>query len=166
MRYRRSGQIMVPGVIQQKNKSVFGCLFGRKVRENMNKKLTVESIDENVIIFRVTKYQPGMSVTEIYDLVRTCWKVNVEKARKADLAFAVYKGIVLEVYRIDKWVPGHSTYNSIPVSDEIERRDRAEGRWEFVGRVAEDIREKYVEKNVSGFFKRGNQSPFIYIYRK
>lgn len=132
----------------------------------MNEKLTVESIDENVIIFRITKYQLGMSATEIYDLTRRCWKVNVEKARKADLAFAVYKGIVLEVYRIAEWVPGHSTYNSIPVSDEIKRRDEQEGRWEFVGHVAEDnLREKYVEKNVSGFFKRGNQHPFIYIYK-
>lgn len=132
----------------------------------MNEKLTVENIDENVIIFRITQYQHEMSTTEIYDLTRRCWKVNVEKARKAALAFAVYKGIVLEVYRIDKWVPGHSTYNSIPVSDEIKRRDKQQGRWEFVGDVAEDIREKYVGKNVSGFFKRGNQSPFIYIYKK
>lgn len=136
------------------------------MREDMNEKLTVESIDENVIIFRITKYQLGMSETEIYDLTRTCWKVNVKNARKADLAFAVYKGIVLEVYRIDKWVPGHSTYNSIPVSDEIKRAGQAEGRWEFVGHVAEDLREKYVGKNVSGFFKRGNQHPFIYIYKK
>lgn len=134
--------------------------------DNMNENLTVESIDENVIIFRITQYQPGMSETEIYDLTRRCWKVNVEKARKADLAFAVYKGIVLEVYRIDEWVPGHSTYNSIPVSDEIKRRDRQEGRWEFVGSVADNLREKYVEKNVSAFFKRGNQHPFIYIYKK
>lgn len=139
----------------------------RKVRENMNEKLTVESIDENVIIFRITKYQHGMSATEIYDLTRRCWKVDVEKARKADLAFAVYKGIVLEVYRIDKWAPGYSTYNSIPVSDEIKRRDKQEGRWEFVGHVAEDnLREKYVEKNVSVFFKRGNQHPFMYVYKK
>lgn len=133
----------------------------------MNKKLAVESIDENVIIFRITKYQLGMSATEIYDLTRRCWKVNVKKARKADLAFAVYKGIVLEVYRIDEWVPGHSTSNSIPVSDEIKKRDKQQGRWEFVGHVAEDnLREKYVEKNVSIFFKRGNQHPFTYIYKK
>lgn len=133
----------------------------------MDEKLTVESIDENVIIFRITQYQSEMSATEIYDLTRRCWKVNVEKARKADLAFAVYKGKVLEVYRIAKWVPGHSTYNCIPVSDEIKRRDKQEGRWEFVGDVAEgNLREKYVEKNVSGFFKRGNQSPFMYIYKK
>lgn len=133
----------------------------------MDEKLTVESIDENVIIFRITQYQSEMSATEIYDLTRRCWKVNVEKARKADLAFAVNKGKVLEVYRIDKWVPGHSTYNCIPVSDEIKRRDKQEGRWEFEGRVAEgNLREKYVEKNVSGFFKRGNRHPFMYIYKK
>lgn len=139
----------------------------RKERDNMNENLTVESIDENVISFRITQYQSGMSATEIYDLTRRCWKVNVEKARKADLAFAVYKGIILEVYEIDKWVPGHSTYNSIPVSDKIKRRDKKEERWEFVGHVAEEnLRQKYVEKNVSGFFKRGNQHPFIYIYKK
>lgn len=101
------------------------------MRENMNEKLTVESIDENIIIFRITKYQPEMSATEIYDLTRTCWKVNVEKARKADLAFAVYKGLVLEVYRIVEWVPGHSTYNSIPVSDEIKKAGQAERRWDL-----------------------------------
>ena len=132
----------------------------------MSEELTFESIDENVIIFRITKYQPGMSATEIYDLTRRCWKVNVEKARKADLAFAVHNGIVLEVYKIVEWFPGHSTYNSIPVSDEIKRRDKQEGRWEFVGRVADNLREKYVGKNVSVFFKKGNQHPFIYIYKK
>ncbi len=133
----------------------------------MNEKLTVESVDENVIIFRIAKYQEGMSATEIYDLCRRCWKVNVEKARRADLAFAVYKGTILEVYRIEKWVPGHSTQNSIPVSNETIRRDKQQGRWEFIGRVAEDnLREKYVGKNVGSFFKRGNQHPFTYIYKE
>ncbi|MCM1494663.1 MAG: hypothetical protein NC089_02565 [Bacteroides sp.] len=132
----------------------------------MNGELLVENIDENVILFRITQYQHGMSATEIYDLTRRCWKVNVEKAREADLAFSVYKGIVLEVYRIVEWFPGHSTYNSIPVSDEIKRRDKQEGRWEFVGRVDEELREKYVGKNVSAFFKKGNQHPFKYIYKK
>lgn len=67
-----------------------------------------------------------------------------KRRERADFAFAIYRGIVREVYRIDSWYPA--------VTLDYETRDliesRGSGRWEFERTVAEDVRDLYVGKLV------------------
>ena len=74
---------------------------------------------------------------------------------------------MLEVYKIAGWFPAHTTYNSIPVSEDIIMRDVEGKRFEFVGQVADDsIRKKYVGKSVTSFYKKGEQNPIKYILKE
>jgi len=93
--------------------------------------------------------------------------VNEDRAKQVEYAFAIYEGLVLEVYKIAGWFPAHSTYNSIPVSEDIIKNDIDGKRFEFVGQVAdESIRKKYVGKSVTSFYKRGEQNPIKYILKE
>ena len=65
-----------------------------------------------------------------------------------------YQGIVREVYRIERWLPAGTL--------EYETRDDSDfegsGRWEFEGRVAEDLRDEYVGFSVG----KSSQNPIRY----
>jgi len=116
-------------------------------------------IKEPAILIRINKlYRYGMSPAELYDATRSAWRVRLRE-KGAELAFAVYEGVIREVYRITKWLPAGSTFNYRYGGQAPAKR---RPRWEFVGVIAEDrIREKYVNRFVG--FARGNQNPVSYV---
>ena len=123
-----------------------------------------EDIIDDIIIITLNKsYRSGMSFEELYDITRGCWKRRIESVERADFALAVYKGEVMEVYRISAWYSAlEEIRDTVPFDPEVER-----GRIIFKGEVAEEkVREKYIGKNVSKFFKRGEASPVKTIYNK
>lgn len=127
--------------------------------------LSREDITENVIFIRISRYHYGMTEFELYDQTRRSWKVNLERANKVKYAFAVYDGLILEVYKVVAWFPAHTTYCSLPVSEDVRQHDIDGNRMEFVGQIAEQmIREKYVGKSVTVFYKKGEQNPIKYIF--
>jgi uncharacterized protein len=116
-------------------------------------------IREPSILIRITElYRPQMTPVELYDATRASWKIGPRR-ECAKFAFAVFEGIVREVYEITKWLPAGSSFNS-----RNPRGDRAANRWEFVGRLAaEKLRRRYINRDVSGYFKKGAQSPIYYV---
>jgi hypothetical protein len=111
-----------------------------------------------IVINRAFRF--GMSPQEIYDATRSAWKVG-HKRERAKYAFAVYRGVVREVFVIEKWLPGGSTMRS---TDYDGRHDRIDGRLEFVGQVAEPVvRDRYVGHSVVRYFKTGNRNPILYV---
>ncbi len=108
-------------------------------------------IKEPTMLIRITElYRPQMTSSELYDATRASWKLGPRRER-ARYAFAVFEGVVREVYEITQWLPAGSTFNL---------RDphgvRSPSRWEFVGRLApEHVRRRYVNRDVSAYFKRG-----------
>ena len=116
-------------------------------------------IVERAILIRINKlYHYGMSPTELYDATRGVWVVG-PKREKAEYAFAIYQGIVREVYAISDWMPAGSTF-STRNPEGVKRK----GRWEFVGTVAsEGIRKKYVDRAVDAYFSPGSQNPIHYV---
>lgn len=100
-----------------------------------------------------------MSDSELYDITRGVWKVNKDRAARAKYAFAVYQGIVREVYRISEWLRAGSTFSTQnPHGAEMDRR------LEFVGTLADDkVRRKYRDKYVGRYFRRGAQNPIAYV---
>ncbi|HYL45891.1 MAG TPA: hypothetical protein VEU52_02595 [Candidatus Limnocylindrales bacterium] len=115
-------------------------------------------ITEPSILIRISElYRPGMSDAEMYDATRGDWVIGPKRER-AKYAMSVYAGVVREVYAIAGWFPAGTTFMS--------RRDRLglPGRWEFVGRPApKRVRLRYVNRDVSGYFKQGNQNPITYV---
>jgi uncharacterized protein len=116
-------------------------------------------IQEPAILIRINDlYRPKMSDAQLYDATRASWKVG-PKRTLAKYAFAVFEGIVREVYEITQWLPAGSTFNS-----RDPRGLKSPNRWEFVGRLAsETIRRRYLNRDVSGYFSRGAQNPISYV---
>jgi len=118
------------------------------------------AIAEPCILIRINKlYHFGMTEAELYDATRSAWKMGPRKER-AQYALAVYEGVVREVYRITKWLPGGTTF----AAQNRGRKAKRPGRWEFVGTLAEDsLRQRYVNSYVGHLFPKGAQTPFLYL---
>lgn len=100
-----------------------------------------------------------MSDVALYEATRGVWRLGPRR-EKAHIALAVHRGIVLEVYAIHDWHPGDSTPYKTRTFDDPRRLSR----WEFTGSKApEGLRNKYVGKSVAGYFKRGSQTPVMYV---
>lgn len=85
----------------------------------------------------------------IYETVRSAWKVNLSKVEKYKYCLAVKNGVVCNVYYITEWQPDH--------------RERS-GRYEFIGEEAEEeIRKIFVNKRIPAKYrKKGMASPVLY----
>lgn len=120
------------------------------------------NIREPAILIRITKlYRFDMSDVELYDATRSAWKVGIKRER-AELALAVFEGVVREVYAITAWLPGASTFNSVQADEAGEARRRR--RWEFVGTIAaDDVRRRYINRYVGHLFTKGAQNPIAYV---
>ena len=104
------------------------------------------NITEPVIAININQtYRYGISANELYDCTRGIWRLSKSRAEHAQYAFAVYKGIIREVYEVKQWFPAGST--------KYQRRQfntaQFINRYEFIGKVASDeIRDKYVNKQM------------------
>ena len=120
-----------------------------------------KDIGENVIAIKINRsYRENMTATELYEVTRGYWKLDIKKARYAEYVFSVYQGIVKEVYKIDSWLPA----GSIPrmtLPDETVPADR----FEFVGEIAEqNIRERYINKSLVNLYRNGEANPIKYFF--
>lgn len=92
----------------------------------------------------------GTTTKALRDITCAEWSMG-KNAEKAEYAFAVYHGIVREVYQVQKWSPP--------------RMVNGKERRAFTGKVApENIRKRYVRKFVGG--KKGAQNPVAYSWNK
>ncbi len=99
-------------------------------------------IIESVMLIKIPR---TYKEKEVYEATRCCWRVDLSRAQKVDYAFSVYQGRVVEIYRINTW-------------------KFKEERCGFSGIVASpEIRNKYIDKSVARYWKRGAQNPIRYI---
>lgn len=115
-------------------------------------------ITEPAILIRINqKYHYGMSQQELFEATRGVWKIGTRR-EKARLAFAIYKGIVKEVYVVNSW---HQA-GTLPYQTRSDINHP--GRWEFDGSLApHDVREKYIDKSVEEYFPPKAQNPITYV---
>jgi hypothetical protein len=120
----------------------------------------IMNISEPSILIRINKkYHDGISRKQLFEVTRGVWKIGLRR-EKAQLAFAVYKGIVKEVYVISSWHPAGTL--------QYQTRTRTDvaypGRWEFDGKLAsQDIRDKYIDESVAEYFSPHAQNPITYV---
>ena len=119
--------------------------------------LAPEDISEDVVIIKINRsYTSGMSALQLYDVTRGCWRRRIESVDSAKYALAVYKGKVVEVYKIDCWCHASKlNRETLPYNPQ-----RQNNRIGFSGSVAnQEIREKYIGRSVKNFFKWGEADP-------
>ena len=126
-----------------------------------NNALERKDIGENVIAIKINRsYRENMTATELYEITRGWWKLDIKRAKLAEYVFSLYQGIVKEVYKVDDWLPAGSIPR-ISLPDEVAPRDR----FEFVGDVAEpSIREKYIDKSLANLYRNGEANPVKYFF--
>lgn len=109
-------------------------------------------IKEPVILIVVNRlFQRGISTEELYEITRGNWVLS-ERREKAKFAFAVYHGIVREVYEIKGWLPVQAR------NQEQKTRDR----WRFEGIVSQEL-QHYVGGSVENYVVYGAQNPIKYV---
>jgi len=121
---------------------------------------TPVDIDDPVLLIRINKlYRHCMTATELYEATRGVWKLG-ERREKAKFAFAVFEGVVREVYEVHTWHPAGSQHYESRAADGVTLK----GRWEFRGQVASDkIRSKYVDHSVKKYLAPKAQNPIAYV---
>ena len=136
-------------------------------KEFASKPTSATGIDEPVIAININQQYPHVrNAEDLYNATRGIWRVSLERANKANYAFAVYKGVIKEVYEIDKWIPA-----SKDTREYWKERESAqgkyfppevhEGRSEFIGKLApEVIRKKYLGQRLP---VKSTQNPIRYI---
>lgn len=111
------------------------------------------------LLIRINRlYRHGMSGVELYEATRGTWKLGQRRVG-ARYAFAVFEGLVREVYEFETWHRAGSTPYSTRDATKLKL-----DRWEFTAQVAPDeIRSDYVGRSVASYFRKGQQTPTVYV---
>lgn len=135
--------------------------FGRMTLKQIVSTYSKQKVEvvESTIFIRINQmFRYSMSEIELYDITRGQWKINTERANNAKYAFAIYEGIIQEVYSILLWLEAGKTLNT------RNEKEAIKGRFEFIGNIAEsEIRNKYKYKSVEHYFRKGNANPIMYL---
>lgn len=133
-----------------------------KPRESLDSK----DFEDDCILIRITKrYYSTMSPIDLYEWTRGIWRASMSSCEKAKYALAINDGIVREVYLVAGWFHAGETIQNREGYDPFEENyEQDSERVEFVGRLADDdIREKYIAKDVSNLWSNGAQNPITYF---
>ena len=119
--------------------------------------LSIKDITDNLVVIKINRsYHSNMSSEELYDYTRGIWRRKIESVIVADYALSVAFGTVVEVYKIDRWMPASQAVFTTRTCDP----ERSAKRIAFVGKVADDgIRKKYVGKSVAHLYEFGEANP-------
>jgi uncharacterized protein len=136
-------------------------LYGRTPLEDLialYRRRPVRILEPSILIRITELYKPKITASELYDATRGVWKLGPNRER-AKYAFAIFEGIIREVYEITQWLEAGSTFSSRDA-----RGVRSPKKWEFVGRLApEGMRRRYLNRDVTSYFKRGARYPISYV---
>lgn len=136
---------------------------GRRPADDLIDELRAREVDvvEPAVAIKINKsYRYGMSPQQLYDATRGIWPVNRQRAERAHLAFALYRGVIKEVYEIERWEPAGTTPYAWEQREPITDVQRAR-RSEFVGHVASSkLRDVYL----SGKIERALSTQFPVRY--
>lgn len=117
---------------------------------------------KDVIFIKINRlFREDITSEELYEATRGIWKVNANKVKTIKYAFAIYKGIIKEVYHIETW---HDPLSTTYHTREIDKDDpKHKGRKEFTGKVALNIRDCFIEKSIAKYYKHGEANPIKYM---
>ena len=110
---------------------------------------------EPLLLIKINKqWQPGMTIDEVYNAVRWCWRMDMTEAEKAHYVLAVAHGIVRGVF---KW----TEFKRITASEAEDRKDpKANGRVYFNGYHVDS---EYLHTSTKEFVQPGEQTPIRYV---
>lgn len=87
---------------------------------------------DRLVLININKVGNQYSVQEVYDQVRYAWRIDADRASRADFVLAVVKGIVVGAFEVDFWMT--ATHDNFP--DLLPKRDEKPERFGFTGKPA------------------------------
>lgn len=149
-----------PGVLTNAVRGRDTVRFGRRSLRELDLLYGAKPVDivHPSILIRINqKFKFDMPEQALYEATRGIWKLNGPRRARTRLAFAVYQGIVREVYEISQWHPAGTT--DYETRDDVDDPDR----FEFTGGVAPpEIRRRYLWGDVRAYLKEKSQNPVCY----
>ncbi len=110
------------------------------------------TIREPAILIVINRlFRRNLTPDELYEATRGDWVMS-DRRNRAKYAFAVYNGVVRQVYRIHQWTPKTAENPAAKI----------QRRWRFEGEVATEL-DAYVGGSVEAYLKPGAQSPIKYV---
>lgn len=108
-------------------------------------------VEDDLIAININNlYYYWITNSEIYESTRKSWRLNLDRAKNIKYALSVFRWIVREVYEINDWY--------------FSKKQNWFDRYEFQWMIAKkNIREKYINKDVSEYFSKWSQNPIKYI---
>jgi hypothetical protein len=137
------------------------------VRNKVSQESSTIRVDDRVVAICINEQYPHCKdAAELYTCTRGVWRLNKERAEKAKYAFAIYRGVIKEVYEIDSWLPATKAFSDFWV-ERLRSQGRVispnehDGRYEFIGKLApENIRKKYIGHTLPS---RSFGNPILYF---
>lgn len=119
----------------------------------------LEKIGDNCVIININKsYERGSGENAIYNATKEIWKIKEERTENIQLVLSEYRGLIVEVFRVDEWYTKERGYN--PGAKKYGQTYLGYG---FDGDVAEEKeRSKYINKTISPYKKQGFASVIIF----
>jgi hypothetical protein len=111
----------------------------------------IKIIEPSLLIIVNQLFERNISPARLYEVTRGNWVLGPRR-QKAQYAFSIYKGVVRQVYRIDRWSSAVAR----------SRSQKRQERWRFRGKIASEL-QHYVGGSVERYLKRGAQSPVRYL---
>ena len=109
-------------------------------------------INESALLFQIpVRWRPEMTPEDLFESTQGWWKLG-SRREKAQYAFAVSKGVIRAIYRIDNW------RERIEGDRDWENDIGKKPRWGFSGVPAENMNQ-YLNRSVKHLYKRGQQGP-------
>ena len=119
----------------------------------------LSEIGQNCVIININKtYKRGSGENAIYNATKEIWNIKEKRRNQIEYVLSEYKGLIVEVFKVKKWYSKKRGYNT---------GDKKYGQtylgYGFEGIIAEEFeRNKYVNKTISPFKKRGFASVLIF----
>jgi hypothetical protein len=116
-----------------------------------------EILHRVVFVKLANTFKKGMSADALYEAARGVWSLSPETASKYNYVLALWEGLVVEVYHVERWQPAdpvHYPTRGLKAEDFIPVHGML--CTEFAGTVASaEIRKHYLGKSVRKHFSSG-----------
>jgi len=113
----------------------------------------LEQLLHNVIIININKRYANAknSNNSIYEATKESWVISENRTKTLEYALSEYQGIIIGVFKIDKWYSIKTNNNKI------------NKRWGFDGVEAQpDVKNLYFNKSIMHIKKKGAANPIRY----
>ena len=133
--------------------------------------LNEDDIKHKTVVIIINKlYRRGMTDEELYDVVRGCWKLNLERARKCEYVFGVYNALIVAVYKPTEWFICSENPDRLPERDKdtpfTDRKFFVDEDFEK-GNYPDDNEKFYLWKSIKNVErimpKKGKANPILYF---